>query len=188
MNAEELRRDRVNHPDKYKKRNIQITFKPSGPDRWQEYHDGTPVGVVTEIPRNARPVDPEAEAETRRLRKLEDAHGKYQKRKDSDPRFGDILQKIREKAGTDPDLLETLDTDPSALNRAYDSIRRGEVEARHQARLAGIKERQHSSNAMQRDQADLDMMAEIEWHREAVGKIAAGDHAGLDPDDGEGEE
>ena len=142
------------------------------------------MGFVDEIPHYAKPVDKEQEAETRRLQRDEAAYNAYLKRT-ADPRFEEIRGRMIEKAyGLEQADQERLDTDHAAFTKAYDSMRRDEVEARHRSRLEAIRERQHSSNAMERHRADEDIMEEHERHRAAVDAIESANYEALEEEPG----
>ncbi len=157
---------------------FKIVFKQIGPDRWQEYHDGAPVGVVTEIPYYAKPVDPEEEAETRRLRKAEDDYHAYARRVE-DPAFVKNMERLRSIAAEmDPEEVRKIDTDFGAFTEAYDNLKAGDVMRRHNERIAAIQDRQHSINGMERNQADLDLMALIEERDKALVRIRNAEYSG----------
>jgi len=161
---------------------FQIIFKALPGGRWQEEHfdeegNSAVVGVRDYLPPGARPVDPGAaaeEAESRQERREGDAYDRYARRS-SHPDFETIKERMRERVKDDPEAAEVLDTDHANFCTAYDSLRLDDLATRHRARLAEIKQAQHSSNAMERSRADLDLLAEHEAYVDAAARIQAGE-------------
>ncbi|MDO8738326.1 hypothetical protein [Candidatus Deferrimicrobium sp.] len=174
MNAEELARDRANHPDRYAKKQIRFTYRPMGPGRWEETdEEGNHVGVVTELPFNARPVqqdDPD-EAEYRRHEQSVNA---YERRR-LDPAFEETRVRMRMFAATLPDAeADALDRDHRKFNETFDSLKLSDLEEQHKVRLAAIKERQYSHNAATRDAADDEIIDALDGYHAEQARIKSG--------------